>query len=73
MEITWVTRLRSKRIGNANQPTMRKRYGMVIGLRAEQVAEYKRLHAAVWPEVLRMIRECRTHQFFGDFGKGSGR
>ena len=25
------------------------RYGMVIGLKPEKVAEYKRLHAAVWP------------------------
>ena len=33
-----------------------KRYGSVIGLRPEQMAEYKRLHAAVWPEVLAQIR-----------------
>jgi L-rhamnose mutarotase len=35
-----------------------KRYGLVIGLRSEQVDEYKQLHAAVWPEVLKMIRAC---------------
>lgn len=33
-----------------------KRYGSVIGLRPEQMAEYKRLHAAVWPEVLGQIK-----------------
>lgn len=32
-----------------------KRYGSVIGLRPEAIAEYKRLHAAVWPDVLRQI------------------
>ena len=32
-----------------------KRYGMVIGLRPEKVEEYDRLHAAVWPDVLKMI------------------
>ena len=34
-----------------------KRYGSVIGLKPEAVAEYKRLHAAVWPEVLRQIEQ----------------
>lgn len=29
-----------------------QRMGHVIGIRAEHIAEYKRLHAAVWPEVL---------------------
>ncbi|MBI1173458.1 L-rhamnose mutarotase [bacterium] len=29
---------------------------MVIGLRPERVAEYKRLHAAVWPGVLDAMR-----------------
>ena len=32
-----------------------KRYGSVIGLQPEAIAEYKRLHAAVWPEVLKQI------------------
>ncbi len=35
-----------------------KRYGMVIGLRPEKVDEYKRLHAAVWPDVLKKIEDC---------------
>jgi L-rhamnose mutarotase len=33
-----------------------KRYGSVIGLKPEQMAEYKRVHAAVWPEVLAQIK-----------------
>ena len=40
-----------------------KRYGMVIGLRPEKMEEYKKLHAAVWPEVLAMIRQCHIRNF----------
>jgi L-rhamnose mutarotase len=36
---------------------------MVIGLRAEKLDEYKKLHAAVWPDVLKMIRECHLRNF----------
>jgi len=40
-----------------------KRYGMVIGLQPDKVEEYKRLHAAVWPAVLKMIRECNIRNY----------
>jgi L-rhamnose mutarotase len=40
-----------------------KRYGSVIGLRPEKVEEYKRLHAAVWPDVLKMIAECHIRNY----------
>jgi len=40
-----------------------KRYGMVIGVRAEKVDEYKKLHADVWPEVLKTIRECNLRNY----------
>jgi L-rhamnose mutarotase len=40
-----------------------KRYGMVIGLTPDKVAEYKELHAAVWPEVLAMIQDCNIHNY----------
>jgi L-rhamnose mutarotase len=36
-----------------------KRYGWVIGLKPEAIEEYKKLHAAVWPEVLKMIKEAK--------------
>jgi len=39
------------------------RYGSVIELKADQVGEYKRLHAAVWPEVLEMIRGCHIRNY----------
>ncbi|MDH7569772.1 MAG: L-rhamnose mutarotase [Armatimonadota bacterium] len=40
-----------------------QRYGMVIGVKEEKLEEYRRLHAAVWPEVLRMIRECNIRNY----------
>ncbi|MDR3372427.1 MAG: L-rhamnose mutarotase [Ancalomicrobiaceae bacterium] len=40
-----------------------QRIGMVIGVRPEKIDEYKRLHAAVWPEVLAMISACHIRNF----------
>lgn len=40
-----------------------KRYGKVIGLRADKIEEYKRLHADVWPGVRDMIRACHMRNF----------
>ncbi|NLX97248.1 MAG: L-rhamnose mutarotase [Rhodopirellula sp.] len=40
-----------------------KRYGMVVGLRPEKAEEYKRLHAAVWSDVLRMIHQCNIRNY----------
>jgi len=40
-----------------------QRYGMVLKVRPDKLEEYKRLHAAVWPAVLRMIRECNIRNY----------
>ena len=40
-----------------------QRMGMIIGLNADKVAEYKRLHAAVWPEILVLISDCNITNF----------
>jgi L-rhamnose mutarotase len=40
-----------------------KRYGQVIGLQPDKIDEYKRLHAAVWPDVLKMIGECNIRNY----------
>ena len=40
-----------------------KRYGSVIGLRAKKLEEYEELHAAVWPDVLKMIKQCRIRNY----------
>ena len=39
------------------------RYGMIIGLNEAKKAEYVRLHAAVWPDVLRMITACNIRNY----------
>ncbi len=39
------------------------RHGMVIGLDPEMLEEYKRLHAAAWPDVLSMIAECNVRNY----------
>ena len=40
-----------------------KRMGMVIGIRPERIAEYKKTHAAVWPEVLAKISDCNMRNY----------
>ena len=40
-----------------------KRYGSVIGVRTEKLAKYKKLHAAVWPGVLKMIAQCNIRNY----------
>ena len=40
-----------------------KRYGSVIGLRPEKLDEYKKLHAAAWPDVLQMIHTCHIQNY----------
>ena len=40
-----------------------KRYGMVLKVRPEMLDEYKRLHAAVWPDILDMIAKCNISNY----------
>ena len=40
-----------------------RRMGMVIGVRPEKIAEYKALHAQVWPEVLEMISRANIRNY----------
>lgn len=40
-----------------------KRYGSVIRVVPEKLDEYKRLHAAVWPGILKMIGECNIRNY----------
>lgn len=39
------------------------RYGHIIGLNAEKLEEYKRLHAAVWPGVLQQIHQANIRNY----------
>ena len=36
---------------------------MMIGVREEKLDEYKKLHAAVWPGVLKTIKECNIRNY----------
>ncbi len=40
-----------------------KRYGMAIKVKAENLDEYKRLHADVWPDVLKTIGQCNIRNY----------
>lgn len=40
-----------------------QRYGQVLGIKPENLAEYSRLHAAVWPGVLKTIHECNIRNY----------
>ena len=40
-----------------------QRMGMVIGIKPEMLDEYKRLHAAVWPDVLAQIRQSNIRNY----------
>ena len=40
-----------------------QRYGSVLRLRPEAEQSYKAYHAAVWPEILDMIRRCNIRNY----------
>ena len=40
-----------------------QRMGFVLGLKPEAIAEYKRVHADVWPGVLAMIAKCNIRNY----------
>jgi L-rhamnose mutarotase len=55
--------MEDREAGGNIMTTKIKRYGKVIGVKAEKLEEYKRLHANVWPAVYGMIRECNMRNF----------
>jgi len=42
---------------------VQRRYGSVVRLRPEKEAEYRELHTAVWPEVLRQIAASHIRNY----------
>jgi L-rhamnose mutarotase len=40
-----------------------QRMGQILGLKAEAVKEYVRVHADVWPEILAMIAACNIKNY----------
>lgn len=50
-----------------------RRYGQVLEIKPEKIEEYKRLHADVWPGVLKQIEECNIRNYsiyLGEVQKG---
>ena len=50
-----------------------KRYGDVLGIKPEKIEEYKRLHADVWPDILKKIKERNIRNYsiyLGELEKG---
>jgi L-rhamnose mutarotase len=40
-----------------------QRFGQLIGVKPEVLEDYVRYHAAVWPEILDMIRQCNIRNY----------
>jgi L-rhamnose mutarotase len=40
-----------------------QRFGSVIGLKPEKLEEYKKLHAAIWPEVSKAVRDANIRNY----------
>lgn len=40
-----------------------QRMGMMIGIRPEKIAEYKRLHADTWPEILQGLTDSNIRNY----------
>ena len=40
-----------------------KRFGQIIRVKPDTLAEYVKYHADVWPEILTMIRECNIRNY----------
>jgi L-rhamnose mutarotase len=40
-----------------------KRFGQVTRLKKNAYQEYKRLHAAVWPQILQLLEECNIRNY----------
>ena len=55
------------------QPSPGQRYGMVIELKPEKVAEYKDLHAHPWPEVTAQIKKSNIRNYSIYVAEISGR
>ena len=40
-----------------------QRMGMVIGIKPEKIDDYKKLHLAVWPEILTQIQKSNIRKY----------
>jgi L-rhamnose mutarotase len=49
--------------GPCSREEIMRRYGQLIGVKPEKLAEYKRYHARAWPEILKKITECNIRNY----------
>lgn len=63
MRVTWLGFAEDRCREFGTREDGMKRYGMVIQVKPEKLAEYKRLHADAWPEVLAKIHECNIRNY----------
>ena len=42
---------------------MLRRMGMMIAMRPEKIAEYRRLHAEPWPELSQALKDANIHNY----------
>lgn len=55
---------KAKSINDPKDSTLHmQRFGTVTGLKPEKLEYYKQLHAAVWPVVLKKIKECNIQNY----------
>ncbi|KAK3943959.1 hypothetical protein QBC46DRAFT_14543 [Diplogelasinospora grovesii] len=40
-----------------------RRFAQIVKLKPEYVEEYKKVHAAVWPQVLTQIKDCKIEDY----------
>ena len=40
-----------------------QRNGQLIGVKPDKLKEYKRYHAAIWPDILDMIQQCNIRNY----------
>jgi L-rhamnose mutarotase len=40
-----------------------KRFGQIIKVKPDKIEEYRKYHAAVWPDVLKMIKMCNINNY----------
>ncbi|MFB9274216.1 L-rhamnose mutarotase [Cohnella cellulosilytica] len=47
----------------SHEPAQSRRFGSVVRVRAERWEEYRKLHEAVWPELLELFRQYGVRNF----------
>ncbi|KAM0322686.1 hypothetical protein ACHAQA_009277 [Verticillium albo-atrum] len=56
----------------SRQKNRGRRIAQIVKLKPEFIAEYKKAHAHVWPEVLKQIKQCNIEDYSIFHDEGSG-